>query len=97
MFFVLRSILPLDVEVGILAGLAVGLAGYFQAYFKEPNSEKREKFNWDKFLATVFLGAIAGGFLSYSSLLDDGVALFLSSAGIIAITESFIKILMRLK
>ena len=91
------SLLPVDIEVGILAGLAVALAGYLQAYFKESDPSKREKFNWDKFLATVMIGAIAGGFLSYCSVLDDGVALFLSSAGIVAITESLIKILISLK
>ena len=87
--------LPLDIELGILAGLAVAISGYLQAYSKVDKGGKREKFSIDKFTITVLLGVIAGGLLSSINMIDSGVAIFLASAGIVAIVDSLVKTFLR--
>jgi hypothetical protein len=92
------SILPIDIELGIFAGLAVAMAGYLKEYSKvDAKGAHTEKFSIDKFATTVILGAIIGGILSYLSLIDEGVLLFLSTAGTVSIVEDLMKGIMRLK
>ena len=93
----MNTILPFDLEMGIFAGLAVAVAGYLKAYAKTDEKGNREKFNFEKFLTTVFLGAIIGGTLSYVSLRDDAVMMFLSTAGITVIIEDIIIAILRLE
>jgi len=93
----LQTMFPLDVELGILAGLAVAISGYVQAYTKVDEKGNHEKFSIDKFCTTVIIGAVVGGFVSYLQLFDDAVTIFLSSAGIVAIVGSLIKAFLRIK
>ena len=91
------TILPLDIELGIFAGLAVAMAGYLQAYSKKNDKGEREKFSINKFLTTVFIGAVIGGGMTFLSTVDSAVMTFLSTAGIIVIVESIIKAFLRMK
>jgi prolipoprotein diacylglyceryltransferase len=93
----MSTILPFDLEMGIFAGLAVAMAGYLKAYAKVDEKGNREKFSLDKFVTTICLGAIIGGSLSYLSLQDDAVMMFLSTAGITVILEDIIVALLRLE
>jgi hypothetical protein len=85
------NILPPDIELGILAGFAVAISGYLQAYSKD----KKEKFSIDKFTTTVVIGAIAGGLMASFTLVNSSIAIFLTSAGIVAIVDSLVKTIIR--
>jgi hypothetical protein len=89
--------LPIEVELGILGGLSVATAGYFQACTKKSEDGTREKFSIDKFFATVAIGAFAGGALAFTSIGDEIIYTFLASAGIVAIVEALIKSIIRLQ
>jgi hypothetical protein len=91
------TILPLDVELGIFAGLAVAMAGFLKAYSKRNDKGEHEKFSIDKFFMTVVLGAAIGGMMTYLSSLDWAVMIFLSTAGTTVIVESIIKAFLRMK
>ena len=52
------TLLPLEIELGLLAGLAVAATGYIQAYSKVDKEGNREKFSIDKFFITVFIGGL---------------------------------------
>ncbi|MFA6065339.1 MAG: hypothetical protein WC746_05845 [archaeon] len=93
----MNTILPFDLEMGIIAGLAVAVAGYLKAYAKTDEKGNREAFSLDKFATTVILGAFIGGGLSVISLQDDAVMMFLSTAGITVIIEDVIVALLRLE
>lgn len=95
MIFMVFNILPVDIELGILAGLAVAISGYLQAYSKKDKDGKREAFSIDKFSTTVLIGAIAGGIMAYLSIFDGALTIFLTSAGIVAIVDSLIKTFLR--
>lgn len=87
--------LPLEIELGVLAGLTVAVSGYLQAYAKVDKDGKREKFSIDKFTITVLLGLVAGGLLGSINMVDSGIAIFLASAGIVAIIDSLVKTFLR--
>ena len=91
------TILPLEIEMGILAGLAVALSGYIQAYSHKDKDGKREKFNVDKFTTTVLIGGVSGACLSYVGTFEGTISLFLINAGIVAIVGSLVKAFLRLK
>jgi len=93
----LESLLPLSIELGILAGLAVAIAGYIQAYSKKDEEGKREKFSVDKFTVTVIIGALVGGMMAFVSDIDYAVSIFLINAGIVAIVGSLVKAFLRIK
>lgn len=90
------GIFPLEIEIGILAGLAVAVAGYLQAYSKMDDKGSRENFSIDKFTTTVLIGVIAGGFLASINLPDSSISIFLASAGIVAIVDSLVKSFLRI-
>lgn len=87
--------LPLEIELGVLAGLAVAVSGYLQAYSKVDDKGNREKFSIDKFTTTVLIGVVAGGFLASINLPNSSISIFLASAGIVAIVDSLIKSFLR--
>ncbi|MFA5764392.1 MAG: hypothetical protein WC915_06300 [archaeon] len=91
------TILPLEIEMGILAGLAVATSGYIQAYSYKDKDGKHEKFSIDKFTTTVLIGGLSGAFLSYIGTFEGTLSLFLINAGIVAIIGSLIKAFLRLK
>jgi prolipoprotein diacylglyceryltransferase len=93
----MNTILPFDIEMGILAGLAVAIAGYLQAYSKSDEKGIHEKFSLEKFVTTVLLGALLGGAISYVSLMDGAVTVFLATAGSVTIVESLVKAFLRLE
>lgn len=90
------GIFPLEIEIGILAGLAVAVAGYLQAYSKVDEKGNREKFSIDKFTTTVLIGVVAGGFLASVNLPNSSIGIFLASAGIVAIVDSLVKAFLRI-
>jgi len=91
---IFESTLPLSIELGLLAGLAVAASGYFQEYSK---GDKAEKFNVDKFTLTVLMGGGIGAVMAFVSELDYALTLFFVNAGIVAIIGSFIKSILRMK
>ncbi len=93
---ILESVLPLSIELGILAGLAVAGSGYIQEYSKKHKDGSHEKFNVDKFAMTVAIGAVVGGAMAFISDFDSAVTLFLVNAGIIAIIGSLVKAFFRM-
>jgi prolipoprotein diacylglyceryltransferase len=90
MFF---EILPLNIQLGLLAGFAVAAAGYFQECSK---GEKAEKFSIDKFTITVIIGGIIGALMTFFSEIDSAITLFLVNIGIITIISSFVKSILRM-
>ena len=93
----LATTFPLELEMGLLAGLAVAIAGYIQAYSKRDAEGKREKFSIDKFVTTVLIGGAAGLCLAFIGTFEGAISLFLVNAGIVAIVGSLIKAFLRLK
>jgi len=93
----LVTFLPLELEMGILAGLAVAISGYIQAYSKKTTDGSHEKFSADKFVTTVLIGGAAGLCLAFIGQFDGAVTLFLVNAGIVAIVGSLIKAFLRMK
>ena len=91
------SFLPLELEMGLLAGLAVAFSGYVQAYSKKDKDGNREKFSVDKFVTTTLIGGGAGLWLAFIGNFDGAISLFLVNAGIVAIVGSLIKAFLRLK
>jgi len=91
------TFLPLEVEMGLLAGLAVAISGYIQAYSKKKKDGAREKFSADKFITTVLIGGVAGATLAFFGTLQGTLELFLVNAGIVAIVGSLIKAFLRIK
>ena len=91
------TFLPLEIEMGILAGLAVASSGYIQAYSNKDKDGKHEKFSIDKFTTTVLIGGGAGLSLAFIGHFQGTVSLFLVNAGIVAIVGSLIKAFLRLK
>jgi len=91
------AFLPLELEMGILAGLAVAISGYIQAYSKKDKDGNREKFSVDKFITTVLIGGAAGLSLAFIGQFQGTISLFLINAGIIAIVGSLIKAFLRIK
>lgn len=91
------TFLPLALEMGILAGLAVATAGYIQAYAKVDKDGKREKFSVDKFSTTVLIGAVAGGVMGFFGEFESTFSLFLINAGIVAIVGSLVKAFLHIK
>ena len=88
---------PLELEMGLLAGLAVAIAGYIQAYSKIDKTGTREKFSVDKFVTTVLIGGAAGFCLAFIGNFQGTISLFLINAGIVAIVGSLIKAFLRIK
>ena len=64
---VAESLLPLSIELGLLAGLAVAAAGYFKEYSK---GDKAEKFSVNKFILTVMMGGVIGAAMAFISEID---------------------------
>jgi hypothetical protein len=93
----LFGFLPLELEMGLLAGFAVAFSGYIQAYSKKDDKGVREKFSVDKFLATVIIGGCAGLFLGFVGTFEGTISIFLVNAGIVAIVGSLIKAFLRIK
>jgi len=93
----LLTLLPLELEMGILAGFAVAISGYIQAYSKPDKDGNREKFSFDKFVTTVLIGGAAGLSLAFIGNFEGTISLFLVNAGIIAIVGSLIKAFLRMK
>ncbi|MBT4870227.1 MAG: hypothetical protein HON47_01500 [Candidatus Diapherotrites archaeon] len=93
----LITFLPLELEMGLLAGLAVAIAGYVQAYSKVNTDGTREKFSVDKFVTTVLIGGGAGLVLAFVGNFQGTLSLFLINAGIVAIVGSLIKAFLRIK
>jgi hypothetical protein len=91
------TFLPLEIELGLLAGLAVAASGYIQAYSKKDKDGKREKFSVDKFFTTVFIGGLAGLVLSFFGTFESTISIFLVNAGIVAIVGSLVKAFLRIK
>ena len=91
------TFLPLELEMGLLAGFAVAISGYIQAYSKKDKEGNREKFSVDKFVTTVLIGGAAGLCLAFIGQFDGAVSLFLINAGIVAIVGSLIKAFLRMK
>jgi small basic protein len=86
----IESILPFDLELGIFAGLAIAVSGYLKAYTKE-------KFNPERFITTVLLGAVVGGVLSFVSTIDGAVMMFLATAGTVTIVDDLVKGFLRIE
>jgi hypothetical protein len=93
----LVTFLPLEIEVGLLAGLAVAVAGYLQAYSKVDEKGNREKFSLDKFGSTVIIGGVVGAILGYVGSFEGALATLLMDAGIVAIVGSLVKAILRIK
>jgi len=93
----LITILPLELEMGLLAGLAVAISGYIQAYSKIDKDGKRENFSADKFATTVLIGGVVGFILAFVGTFEGAISLFLINAGIVAIVGSLIKAFLRMK
>ena len=91
------TFLPIELETGLLAGLAVAITGYLQAYSKKDKDGTREKFSIDKFLTTVLIGGAIGMGLAFVGTFEGAVSMFLIDAGIIAIVGSLIKAMLRLR
>ncbi len=97
MYSTMFSILPIELEMGLLAGFAVATTGYIQAYSKKDEKGNREKFSIDKFFMTIIIGGLAGIFLAFIGSFENSMNLFLINAGIVAIVGSLIKAVLRLK
>jgi len=80
------------IGLGLLAGGAIGIAGYLKSYEYGNN---HETFNWHKFLKTGILGGIVGGLVPLTGQEADVVIVILETAGITAIVENVIKAFMR--
>jgi hypothetical protein len=91
---VTESLLPLSIELGLLAGIAVAAAGYFQEYSKGENAEK---FSIDKFTLTVLIGGTIGAGMAFISGMDYAISLFFINIGIVTIIGSFIRSCLRMK
>jgi len=91
------TLLPIEIELGIFAGLAVAMAGYIKAYSKVDDKGKREKFDLEKFLTTVLIGAIVGGGVSMIGQMDAAANIFLASMGATIIVDDLIKAFLRIK
>lgn len=91
------SFLPLELEMGFLAGLAVAISGYIKAYSKKDDKGTREKFDFEKFLTTIMIGGVAGLFLAFIGSFQSAMSLFLINAGIVAIVGSLIKAMLRFR
>jgi hypothetical protein len=93
----MMTFLPVAIEMGILAGFAVAISGYIQAYSTKDKDGNREKFSIDKFTTTVLIGGASGAGLAFIGSFEGTLSLFLINAGIIAIVGSLIKAFLRLK
>lgn len=93
----LLNILPLELEMGLLAGFAIASSGYIQAYSKKGCDGKREKFDIDKFFTTVLIGGAVGLLLAFVGSFEGAINLFLVNAGIVSIVSSLIKAFLRIK
>jgi hypothetical protein len=93
----LITFFPIELEMGLLAGLAVAISGYVQAYSHIDKDGNREKFSFDKFITTVLIGGGAGICLAFIGQFQGTISLFLINAGIVAIVGSLIKAFLRLK
>jgi hypothetical protein len=93
----MMTILPIELEMGLLAGLAVAISGYIQAYSKKDKDGNREKFSIDKFFTTILIGGAVGIVLAYFGTFQGTLSLFLINAGIVAIVGSLIKAILRIK
>jgi len=91
------TFLPLEIELGLFAGLAVAMSGYIQAYTKVDEKGNREKFSADKFFSTILIGGVIGAILGYIGSFEGTVSMFLIDAGIVAIVGSLIKAFLRIK
>lgn len=89
--------LPLEIELGILAGLAVAVSGYLQAHSKVDEKGNREKFSVDKFTITVLIGGVVGATLGYIGSFEGALGMLLIDAGIVAIVGSLVKALLNIK
>ena len=83
------SMMVKGLAVGVLAGAAYAVAGYFKA--KKRNGEK---FNVEKFLKTLILGAVLGAVNYYLGLgwVGDDIAA-MALAGEVAVIEQVLKAL----
>jgi hypothetical protein len=95
-FFLLFNFLPLELEMGLLAGLAVAVSGYIQAYSKKDDKGNREKFNVDKFFTTIIIGGVVGLGLAFVGSFENTMSIFLINAGIVAIVGSLVKAILRI-
>ncbi|MDD3084107.1 MAG: hypothetical protein PHP82_03730 [Candidatus ainarchaeum sp.] len=96
MFLTIISFLPLELEMGLLAGFAVASSGYIQAYSRMDEKGNREKFNVDKFFTTIVIGGAVGLGLAFVGSFENTMNLFLINAGIVAIVGSLIKAILRI-
>lgn len=67
---------------------------YAASGFLRKKRDDRE-FNWQKFAHTVIIGAIVGGFISYTGATPDVAMLMLESVGITALVQNGLKIIWR--
>jgi len=91
------TLLPIEIELGLMAGLAVAASGYIQAYSKKDEKGVREKFSLDKFVTTIIIGGAVGAVLAFIGSFEGTIAMFLIDAGIVAIVGSLVKAFMRMK
>lgn len=76
--------------VGVLAGITYALSGYLK-------SSNNEKFDAEKFVRTVIIGAIVGGYAAYKGISMDKAYMFVISTGIVAYIDNALKFISRLK
>ena len=67
---------------------------YAASGFLRKKRDDRE-FNWQKFAHTVIIGAIVGGFISYTGATPDMAMLMLESVGLTALIQNLIKMVAR--
>jgi hypothetical protein len=72
--------------IGIFAGSFYGFLGYLKS---------NERFSFKKFSRALIIGAFAGFYSFYSGLSFNEATSFLSSAGITALIDFFIKVIER--
>ncbi len=78
----------IQVFYGVLGGLIYALTGYLKS---------GEKFNTDKMLRTIILGAVVGLFNSLAGVSMDGETItMLLSAGEVAVAENLLKSLVKI-
>ena len=94
-FLEFQTMLPLDVELGLFAGLAVAFSGYLKVLAIADKDGKREGFDFQRFFTTILIGAVVGGGVSYVQMFDSAVTLFLATAGLTVIIDDLVKAFLR--
>lgn len=77
-----------NVFIGLLNGVVIAVLGYLK-------SSKIEEFNFKKFIQTVIIGGIVGGFAGFMGVSYEQSYEYLSSIGAIMIIEWIKKAILR--